>query len=55
MYWYSPRVRHWVKREGYLRGYQEELVEGPFVVGNASGWPMVGGCVRPARSWPASC
>ena len=26
-YWYSPRVRYWVRHEDYLRGYQEELVE----------------------------
>jgi hypothetical protein len=26
-YWYSPRVRYWVRLEDYLRGYVEELVE----------------------------
>lgn len=29
MYWYSPRVRHWVKRDSYGGGYVDELVEGP--------------------------
>jgi hypothetical protein len=29
MYWYSPKVRHWVKRESYGGGYVDELVEGP--------------------------
>jgi hypothetical protein len=26
-YWYSPRIRFWVRLEDYLRGYVEELVE----------------------------
>jgi hypothetical protein len=26
-YWYSPRVRYWVRFEDYLRGYAEELME----------------------------
>jgi hypothetical protein len=26
-YWYSPRVRYWVRLEDYLRGFVEELVE----------------------------
>ena len=26
-YWYSPRIRYWVRVEDYLRGYVEELVE----------------------------
>jgi hypothetical protein len=26
-YWYSPRVRYWVRLEDYLHGYVEELVE----------------------------
>jgi hypothetical protein len=26
-YWYSPRIRYWVRLEDYLRGYVEELVE----------------------------
>jgi hypothetical protein len=26
-YWYTPRVRYWVRLEDYLRGYVEELVE----------------------------
>lgn len=29
MYWYSPKVRHWVKRDSYGGGYVDELVEGP--------------------------
>jgi hypothetical protein len=26
-YWYTPRLRYWVRLEDYLRGYVEELVE----------------------------
>jgi hypothetical protein len=26
-YWYSPRVRYWVRLESYANGYAEELVE----------------------------
>lgn len=26
-YWYSPRVRYWVRREDHLQGYVEELLE----------------------------
>jgi hypothetical protein len=26
-YWYTPRIRYWVRLEDYLRGYVEELVE----------------------------
>jgi hypothetical protein len=26
-YWYSPRIRYWVRLEDYARGYVEELVE----------------------------
>ena len=26
-YWYSPRIRYWVRLEDYSRGYVEELVE----------------------------
>jgi hypothetical protein len=28
-YWYTPRVRYWVKHESYAGGYVDELVEAP--------------------------
>jgi hypothetical protein len=28
-YWYTPKVRHWVKRDNYAGGYVDELVAGP--------------------------
>ena len=54
-YWYNPRIRYWVRLEDYLRGYQEELVEVPVVVGVVRGRAAAGGEPGPSASWPASC